>query len=147
VSHQITPAFSAGFRDSGGTVWFGGKTALGHLERGRIVTMPLPPQVPARPVQALARDGSGALWVSMNRRSVWRFLEGEWSEYGGLNALPRGYPIVATSDANGAVWFGYRDNQVARVKDRAVQLFDARQGLQVGNVLAILAGEGEVWVG
>lgn len=147
VSHQITPAFSTGFRDSRGTVWFGGETALGHLERGRIVTMPLPPQVRGRPVQALARDGSGALWVSMSRRSVFRFLDGEWSEYGGLNALPRGYPIVEASDADGAVWFGYRDNQVARVKTGAVQLFGTAQGLQVGNVLAILAGEGEVWVG
>jgi signal transduction histidine kinase/ligand-binding sensor domain-containing protein len=147
VSHQITPGFNAAFRDSRGTVWFGGQTDIGHLERGRIVTIPLPEQVRGRPVQALARDGSGAMWVSMSRRSVFRFLDGEWSEYGGLDALPRGYPLVETTDSDGAVWFGYRDNQIARVNGRTVQLFDTTQGLRVGNVLAILAEAGEVWVG
>lgn len=146
VSRQTTPIFNVAYRDPQGTVWFGGPTALGHLKSGRISTMALPSQVQGRPIQALVRDGSGALWVSASRAGVFRFSDGEWSAYGNLDALPRGYALVATADG-GSVWFGYSNNQIARVNGRRVHLFDATLGLDVGNVLAILAQGGEVWVG
>lgn len=146
VSRQITPAFNVAYRDPQGTVWFGGPTSLGHIENGRIIATPLPPQVQGRPIQALVRDGSGALWVSASRAGIFRFHDGDWSAYGNLDALPRGHALVAAADAR-AVWFGYANNRIARVNGRLVQLFDATQGLEVGNVLAILAQGGEVWVG
>ena len=68
VSRQITPFFTVAYRDPEGTIWFGGPTALGHLETGRIVTTPLPPELQGRPINALLREGSGALWVSVSRR-------------------------------------------------------------------------------
>ena len=61
--------------------------------------------------------------------------------------LPRGWRIVATMDDDGALWFGYTNNRIARVEGRDVRVFDAAQGLDVGNVLAILAEDGELWVG
>jgi len=146
VSRRTTPIFNVAYREPQGTVWFGGPTALGHLESGRIITMALPPQVRGRPIQALVRDSSGALWVSASRAGVFRFHAGAWSAYGNLDALPRGYALVATADGEG-VWFGYSNNRIARVYGRRVQLFDATLGLEVGNVLAILAKGGEVWVG
>ena len=79
VSRQATPIFNVAYRDPEGTVWFGGPTALGHLENGRIMTMPLPAQVRGRPIQALVRDGSGAMWVSASRAGIFRFHDGEWS--------------------------------------------------------------------
>jgi signal transduction histidine kinase/ligand-binding sensor domain-containing protein len=146
VSRQNTPAFNVAYRDSEGTVWFGGPTALGRVESGRVVTTPLPPQVSGRPIQAMVRDGSGAVWVSASRRGIFRFHGGEWSAYGNLDALPRGYALAATADG-ASVWFGYSNNRIVRVTGGVVQLFDTTQGLEVGNVLAILAQGGEVWVG
>ena len=146
VSRQTTPIFNVAYRDPQGTVWFGGPTALGHLESDRIITTALPSQVRGRPIQALVRDSSGALWVSASRAGVFRFHDGEWSAYGNLEALPRGYALVATADG-GSVWFGYSNNRIARVNGRLVHLFDATLGLDVGHVLAILAQGGEVWVG
>jgi signal transduction histidine kinase/ligand-binding sensor domain-containing protein len=146
VSRQSTPIFNVAYRDAQGTVWFGGPTALGHLESGRIIPMALPPQVRGRPVHALVRDSSGALWVSASRAGIFRFHDGEWSAYGHLDALPRGYALVATADGD-SVWFGYPNNRIARVTGRIVQLFDATLGLEVGNVLAILAEGREVWAG
>jgi signal transduction histidine kinase/ligand-binding sensor domain-containing protein len=146
VSRQDAPAFNVAYRDSRGTVWFAGPTALGHLESGRIMTTPLPPQLRGRPIQALVREGSGAMWVSASRRGVFRFHDGEWSAYGNLDALPRGYALAATTDGS-SVWFGYSNNRIARVTGSAVQVFDPTHGLEVGNVLAILAHGGEVWVG
>jgi signal transduction histidine kinase/ligand-binding sensor domain-containing protein len=147
VSRQSAPVFSVVYRDAAGTVWFGGSTALGHLENGRLVNMPLPPQIQGRPLQALVRDREGAMWVSVSRRTLFRWFDGEWTEYGKLDALPRGYPIVETMDSSGALWFGYVNNQIARVNGRAVELFDLKRDADIGNVLAILASQGNVWIG
>ncbi len=147
VSSQNSDAFTVAYRDSEGTVWFAGVSSLAHLERGRLVSMPLPAEVQGRPIAALVRERSGAMWLSITRRSLFRFHEGAWSEYGGLDELPRGWPIVATRDDNGVLWFGYSNNRVARVEGRDVHVFDAAQGLQVGNVLSLVAAGGEVWIG
>jgi len=147
VSRQAAPAFSVVYRDTGGTIWFGGPTTLGHLESGRLVNMPLPPQIRGRPLQALVRDRDGAMWVSISRRTLFRWLDGEWTEYGNLDALPRGYPIVETMDSRGTLWFGYVNDLVARVNGRSVELFDLRQDAGLGNILAILATQDNVWVG
>jgi signal transduction histidine kinase/ligand-binding sensor domain-containing protein len=147
VGRHFAPAFNVAHRDEEGTVWFAGPTALGHVENGRIVTTPVPAQVFGRPAQALVRDRRGAMWVSFTRRGVYRVLEGEWSEYGGLDALPRTFPYVETADGSGNLWFGYTENRIARVNGDAVHLFDSSQGLDVGNVLAIAANDANVWVG
>jgi signal transduction histidine kinase/ligand-binding sensor domain-containing protein len=147
VSRQAAPVFSVAYCDRDGEVWFAGPTALGHLENGRIVTTPLPAQIVGRPAQALVRDASGALWLSVSRRTVWRFRDGEWSEYGNLLGLPRGYPLIEAADERGILWFGYPNGQVARVEGSAVQLFGPAQGLDIGNIVGLLAQGGEVWVG
>jgi signal transduction histidine kinase/ligand-binding sensor domain-containing protein len=147
VASQKTPDFSAAYRDRDGTAWFGGPTALGHIENGRLVTTPVPAKVRGRPVQALVRDSTGALWVSVVRRALYRIDDGVWVEYGNLRGLPATYPIVMTADDNGVLWFGYLDDRVARVSGEHVQLFGKKEGLEVGTVLSITTHAGEVWVG
>src|SRR5262249_44825361 len=105
VSSQITPEFTVSYRDRQGTVWFAGPTAIGHIENGKVVTTTLPPNLYGRPVQALVRDTSGGIWASVTRRGLFRFLDGEWSEYGGLAGLPGGFATVATVDSDGTLWF------------------------------------------
>jgi signal transduction histidine kinase/ligand-binding sensor domain-containing protein len=147
VSSQPSEQFSVAYRDTEGTVWFAGDRSLAHIEDGKLVSMPLPSDVQGRPIAALVRERNGAMWVSVTRRTLFRFHEGTWTEYGGLEDLPRGWPIVSAIDDNGVLWFGYSNSRVARVSGREVSVFDAARGLEVGNVLAILAQRGEVWVG
>jgi signal transduction histidine kinase/ligand-binding sensor domain-containing protein len=147
VERQSTPFFTAAHRDRSGTIWFGGPTALGRLENGRIVSDPLPPEVFGRPIQTLTSDGSGALWTSLARRGTYRVVDGKWQPNGNLDALPAEWALVATADARGRVWLGYPGDRIARVDDRAVELFGTQHGLDVGNAVSILAdGEG-AWIG
>jgi signal transduction histidine kinase/streptogramin lyase len=147
VSAQRSESFSVAYRDAEGTVWFAGEKSLAHLDRGKLVSSEFPPQVRGRPIAALVREPNGAMWVSVTRRSLFRFHDGAWIEYGGLTGLPRDWPIVTTIDGNGVLWFGYSKSRLARVDGTDVRVFDAAQGLEVGNVLSILAQQGEVWIG
>ncbi len=121
---------------------------MGHLE-GRVVkTTALPDILEDFEIQALARDRSGALWVSVMRKGVYRLLNDEWLAYGGSDALPRGTAIVETADSTGAIWFGYPGNRLARLApDGAVRVFDVRDGLSVGNVMAIQNVGAQLYVG
>jgi signal transduction histidine kinase/ligand-binding sensor domain-containing protein len=146
LSRHDTPTFTASYRDTGGTTWFGGPKVLAHVENGRFVMQPLPAGAGDLPVQALIRDAGGAVWIAVTR-GVFRLQDGAWTEYGNLDALPRGVVRTMTLTSDAAVWFGYPDGRVARVKDRTVQIFDARDGLAVGGVMTIAAQGNEVWIG
>ena len=146
VNQQETGAFTAGYGDPDGSAWFGGIAGLGHTENGRLVVTPWPEKV-QMDVQAVVRDRTGAIWVSLIHQGVFRLSNGRWLAYGGLKALPRIAPIVETVDAKGALWLGYTDNRIARVNGDKVELLDASRGLNVGNVTAIHASGKRVWVG
>ena len=147
VSSQVTPPFSVAARARDGTVWLAGPTALAQLRDDRIVvTAQLPADLRGRPVQALVRDGSGAIWLSITRRGTFRVAGGEWIENGNL-ALPREPAYTQVVDENNTLWFGYTESRIARIDARGVRMLDSRQGLQVGNVLSLLAEDGQLWVG
>lgn len=146
VRHR-TPDFSVGYRDEAGTVWFGGNNVLARVDEKGVVFESLPPEARNAPVQALVRDREGALWVSVAIRGLFRLHDGVWDAFGNLPELPRRPPSVATLAPDGALWFGYLLNRVARVKSGKVTVFDARAGLNVGNVLSISARDDEVLVG
>ena len=138
--------FSAAFYDSAGTLWLGGIDKIASFDGHALIVTPLPDELHGREVQALAKDGSGALWVSVVRHGVYRLLSGQWVAYGALG-LPREPAIVETSDDDGGVWFGYTGNRIAHLHDQALQLFTAADGLDLGNVTAIHRAFGQVWVG
>jgi signal transduction histidine kinase/ligand-binding sensor domain-containing protein len=147
ISRQISPSFSVAYRDGDGTVWFGGPTTIARIENDRIVVkQELPAHVRGRPLQALLRDGNGGMWVSVTRRGTFHVVGGEWVENGKL-PLPREPAYVQIADESGALWFGYTNSRIARINGREVQMFDAKQGLHVGNVLSMLAEDGVLWVG
>jgi signal transduction histidine kinase/ligand-binding sensor domain-containing protein len=146
VNQQDTGEFTAGYSDPDGSAWFGGAAGLGHTEHGHLVMTPWPEAV-QMDVQAVVRDRAGALWVSLIHQGVFRLSNGRWLAHGGLKALAGMTPIVETVDGEGALWFGYTDNRIARVNGDKVELLDASRGLNVGNVTAIHASGKRVWIG
>lgn len=146
ISRQVAPVFTASYRDVSGRQWFAGPTALGYLNDGHLVASPLPLELQGRPIQAMMRAGDGAFWLAINRRGTYRLLNGQWSENGGLD-LPHSYAMTEVADRKGVLWFGYTANRVARLADGAVRLYTAADGINIGNVLAVLPTDGQVWVG
>jgi signal transduction histidine kinase/ligand-binding sensor domain-containing protein len=137
--HDITCAY----RDPDGILWFGGREVIWHSAGQRWVAIDLPIDKRVkrdRGVQAITKDRSGALWVSIVPAGVFHLAEGKWSRYG--------EPAVSlTTDSDGRVWLGYPNSQVQIVDKDTVRRLSAADGLNVGAVLSIAARGGHAWVG
>ncbi len=135
---------SCAYRDPDGTIWFGGVEKIWHFAGQRWVEIELPVHNPVKQnypgAQAIAKDGAGALWVSIPRAGVFRLANGKWSRYG--------EPAVSlTTDSEGRVWLGYPNSQVQVVDKEAVRHLSATDGLNVGTVLSMSAHTRNIWIG
>jgi signal transduction histidine kinase len=135
---------SCAYRDPDGILWFGGPERIWHSAGQRWVAIDLPVHNLVKQnysgVQAIVKDRSGALWVSVVRAGVFRLTDGKWSRFG--------EPAVSlTADSEGRVWLGYPNSQVQIVDQGTVGHLSAADGLDVGAVLSIAAGPRHVWVG
>jgi signal transduction histidine kinase/ligand-binding sensor domain-containing protein len=146
IAERPAEPFTAAYRDPDGIVWFGGPNQVASFDGDAFNVTPLPDDLRGRDVQALAKDGSGALWVSVVRHGVYRLDSGQWVPYG-ATGLPREPAIVETSDDAGGIWFGYAGNRLVRLQGQVLQQFNAADGLDVGNVTAIHLAAGHVWIG
>ncbi|ANH69180.1 hypothetical protein ABE85_19315 [Mitsuaria sp. 7] len=140
------------FVDHAGTVWTGDKNGLWRLgPDGRFVDE----RREAFPdwkgmLKDIAEDRAGTIWVATQFMGLLRrFSDGRWERLSGTKGFPPGSLASSISvDQQGRVWIGYVDGQVLRVDegDRVTRFAD-KEGLRVGGVLAITAGQGHVWIG
>ncbi len=103
--------------------------------------------VPGFDTQALVRGRDGALWRSVVRGGVFRYVNGEWQRNGNLAALPPDPAIVMTGRCGGRLWFGYTKNRIALLDGDSVQMLGIDAGLNVGSVTAIGTRGEHTWIG
>lgn len=143
---EVPKPIEVAYRDRSGTVWMGGPRGLWRFDGRRFVAVSLP-DIGTAGIQAITEDGAGDLWISVVRRGVYRRAGGRWTLFGDRADLPREPAIVLTTDDSGRTWFGYTNNRVALLRGDTVRVYSDKDGLSVGNVLAIHARGGHVWVG
>jgi signal transduction histidine kinase/ligand-binding sensor domain-containing protein len=131
-------------RTADGTVWFGGQKALWHERQGRLE--PVAPPGADHDTQALAEDGSGALWVSILSDGVFRLKQGAWTRYSGTT-LPEGPAIIIVRDRHDRLWFSYPGGSVAVLDGERVRTYGVADGLRIGNVMANHPGRIDHWLG
>ncbi len=139
------PSFTAGTRTAQGAIWFGGPTGIARLLDGRLHHTPLPDEAAGHDVTAMTADRDGVLWISVDGKGMFRFKDGHWLE--GLPAnLPSEPALAAIADDRGDLWFGYRDDRLARITGDRVQLFTAADGLATGTSTVLHAKGTHLWV-
>lgn len=138
--------FGAAFRDTDGSIWFGGAPDLWHQTNGRLRRMPAPADVPpGRPMQAISRDARGQLWAAWVPGPLRRFTGSGWAE---PDPAERGEIVmVLHNDAQGGFWRGLASGEVVRRDAQGEQRWGREQGLALGMVLCILSHQERVWVG
>ena len=132
-------------RAADGTVWFGGAKTLWSERQGQL--SPVVPPGSGRITQSLAQDKSGDLWASLGLAGLFRLRDGAWTANGGIAALSRGWVITIARDRRDRLWFAYPDSSVAVLDEGRVRVFGGRDGLQIGNVMAIYSGRIGHWFG
>ena len=137
------------YRAADKTYWFGGEGGLWQMVEGRLTRIKLPPETADRAfgLITITQDTSGGMWVSFGTSGLYRLQNGVWTKYGGRTDLPTSGVIIAFTDGLGRVWFGSTQNRLAVLDGDRVRAFGPKDGVQVGNVLAIYGRGSEIWIG
>lgn len=143
---SLRQPITAASRDGGGT-WLAGPNGLWRLHDGVPEPFATLPYADYSGVQAVVGDGTGGVWVSINRPGLFHFTEGGW-EHDPLPAFPNDpSPLVLARDRRGRLWMGFARNAILIRQGDVDTRLDAAQGLAVGNVTALLEDGERMWVG
>jgi signal transduction histidine kinase/ligand-binding sensor domain-containing protein len=141
------------YRDSTGALWVGGYGRLWKLEDREWKEIPAPPELSkallaarAR-TQSIARDTSGALWLSVAQAGLFRLEAGQWQRVLVPGIPPSEYPSAIYADANGPVWLGYPHARIATLTHGTWRLYTEKDGITVGSVQALSKVNNEIWAG
>ena len=137
------------YRDADGNIWlgvgYGG--GLWRLTSGRVLQNPLPEGTRNFDVQAITKDRSGGLWVSIIRNGVFRWANGVWTHFGNPTDVPNPAAVTLLTDSAGRVWFGYLGSTIAVLDGSTLKTFSSEDGLSIVNVEAIYEHAGHIWAG
>ncbi|HSI59079.1 MAG TPA: two-component regulator propeller domain-containing protein [Ideonella sp.] len=144
---DVNGRMTSALRDEQGVVWFAGESGLWRGKGARFEAVALPEGLGDNPVQAMAGDRGGTLWLSVARKGMFRRVDERWQPVPDAAGLPGQYPLTMALDGRGRLWSGYANNRVLLRDGARERLFTAAQGLGVGSVLALHARGARVWVG
>jgi signal transduction histidine kinase/ligand-binding sensor domain-containing protein len=136
------------YQDSEGTFWLGGHGMLTRVAGNRVENVALPAEVPPDghwDVQALTRDHTGDLWVSIQQHGVFRRRDGVWTRFGKQEGLPERTPVSLWTDNSGRVWIAYVGTRIAVVDGEQVRVFSSSD-VHIGNVTFIGGRGAHIWV-
>ncbi|WP_227470453.1 sensor histidine kinase [Massilia sp. YMA4] len=145
----LRSGFAAAHRAPDGTYWIGDDQSLHRrMADGTWQTVASPAGLRGLDPQALLQADDGALWASFSGGGLFRRKDGTWTRDGGLAGFPAALALTMARAADGTMWMGHARNQVSLVgRDERVRRLDARQGLQLGTVLALTPDGGTMWAG
>jgi signal transduction histidine kinase len=148
------------FEDSRGDLWIGGDmpagvAGLARWERAtdRIQALPDVRAGPGDMPNALAEDGSGAIWVGFIRGGLGRLRGGRFTLFSPEQGAPRGTVTAIHRDPRGRLWIGTNQDGLARVDDPFADLprfvrIGTAQGLATSNVRCITSDlAGRIYAG
>ena len=138
---------TSSYREPGGVTWFASDQRLWRREGNREQFWSLPKDLNGNDVQAMTRAIGGGLWISVVRRGLYLFRNGQWLHNGGRADIPEMKPVSLFTDQQDRVWIGFTDSHIALLQDNHVKLFGKQDGLQIGNVLSMQARFGTFWAG
>jgi signal transduction histidine kinase/ligand-binding sensor domain-containing protein len=133
------------YRDDAGEVWYGGRGIVWHASGSRLDSLEVPADranANYYPVQAIAKDRAGRLWVSVVRGGVFYYADAKWTRVDDP-------PLTLSSDPSGRVWLGFPGSRIKVVgpAPNAVRELSRDDGLDIGNVMAILPRGSDTWIG
>ncbi len=141
-------------REPDGTIWmWGGMGLLRIAEReslwrwkaGQLVKVPMPYPTP---VEGIARDSTGRLWVSIRGYGVFHQEDGNWKLMEILKGRSNITAYSAIADQKGRIWLAYPELKTVAMWDNGrIQSFSAANGLTIGAVGPLAVDGSLLWAG
>jgi len=133
------------YRDDDGDVWYGGRGIVWHAHGSRLDSLEVPADranANYYPIQAITKDRAGRLWVSVVRGGVFYYADDKWTRVDDP-------PLTMSSDASSRVWLGYPGSRIKVIGPEPNSVLDLSldDGLDIGNVMAILPHGADTWIG
>ncbi|MGH2651583.1 MAG: two-component regulator propeller domain-containing protein, partial [Actinomycetota bacterium] len=139
---------SAIIERSDGTLCFAAGD-LACLENGSFRAHRAFEHLPGRsPVQFLAEDGDGGLWLGTHGLGILELRDGTFRRWTAAEGLPAGALLGLAMDATGSLWAAAAEGGVGRFRDGRWERLDAEGGLSGDQAKTIFEDrEGNVWIG
>lgn len=134
------------FRAPDGSIWFYPVHKLWRWQHGRFERVPLPRNALSDRVTSLTVTRMGTVWASISGSGEYYLKNGKWTWVRLLPKHPHWTANVAYTDASGHVWIGVQD-RVVEIVNGKTRVYSARQGLDLGPILAIGGNANQLWVG
>ena len=151
TTQAMPPPVGVAHTDRDGVVWMGGpagiwRSANDQLEK--FSDLPVPASADLR-VRVLVHDCTGRLWVAIDRHGLFQYHGGKWIKLAAPTPNPLHLiPVISGMDAQGRIWFGYRDNLLMRIDaDDTVRRWTPEEGVDIGHVTSIAHGHDRTWLG
>lgn len=141
----LSRRISSGFRGHDGDIWLAQPDALLRVRGDHLSRTPLPEMLQGHGVQAIAQH-EGALWLSVDGRGVFQQKNDVWTDWSSRIDNAGASPNVITPDGE-RLWFGYPDSRVVVLSETGITSHSSSEGLNVGHVMAVSPGRGNVWIG
>jgi signal transduction histidine kinase/ligand-binding sensor domain-containing protein len=150
VNKLASPPFKLNWlwRDPFGSIWGSGMAGC-RLVGGECATrLDVPGGSLGDQEVRLAVDGNQRLWAYNVEEGLFAFQDGRWRRFKAFPAALTG-AVARTqySDADGRIWFGFRDGRVLMLQDDILQVYSSQDGLNLGEIKAIASVGTHVWVG
>ncbi|WP_445143388.1 two-component regulator propeller domain-containing protein [Dyella sp. Tek66A03] len=145
---NLPPELTCAYKDTDGSLWFGGDKGIWHIEHGRpqLIVSRLPSEI-ATQMQAMTRDRSGALWASGFGYPLSKYEHGAWHAVDNIPGLPAGERAHAmTTDTRGRVWLGYANGSLYAIDGDSVSAYGSNQGISLGSIAQILDTGRHLWI-
>jgi signal transduction histidine kinase/ligand-binding sensor domain-containing protein len=134
---------------TGGEVYLSAAGWVRRFGPSGVHDMPVDPAVLQRPLKALAQASDGSLWVGA--AVAYRLQGARWQRLGREHGLPDDPDYIEriVPSADGTVWLGYTDNQLAHMRADGTLLtkYGPGDGLAIGHVLSIAPMGHGTWIG
>lgn len=136
------------YRAADGKAWAGGNHGeLWAIEADGLRLIPRPEGPIGWYVFSLAQDVNGTFWLATGRSGVHAWRAGNWSPGGGIPELASFAAATVAAGADGRVWFGSVNDQVALLDRGRLRHYGRADGLAIGTTTQILPQGQGAWIG
>jgi ligand-binding sensor domain-containing protein len=130
--------------DLEGAIWAADGKTIAKYRSGRFVNVP---EAKAEGVVASLADRSGNIWFGGSKRGLFRYRDGQVTQYTKAEGLPGEAVRGLAEDKRGAIWIGTRDGGLARWSDGRFTTWGRKEGLPSASVSAVhVDPDDAVWV-